>query len=201
MAESVQHTLKRVRPPRVKITYDVEIGNAIEKKELPFVAGIIADVAGKNTDLLPKFKDRKFAEIDRDNFNDVMKGVAPRAQFKVPNRLSGGEGEIACDLTFHSLDDFEPANVIQQVEPLRKLFEARQALNDLAAKLDGNDNLDEVLSQVLADSSQREKLLAELGAGDDAGGTGGGGESAGASDGGGSDDTGGEQSDEDQGSE
>jgi len=162
MAESVQHTLKRVRPPRVKITYDVEIGNAIEKKELPFVAGIIADVAGKNTDKLPRFKDRKFAEIDRDNFNDVMKGAAPRATFRVPNRLSGGEGEIACDLTFHSLDDFEPVNVVKQVEPLRKLFEARQALNDLAAKLDGNDKLEEVLAQVIEDPSQREKLLAEL---------------------------------------
>lgn len=162
MAESVQHTLKRVRPPRVKITYDVEIGNAIEKKELPFVAGIIADVAGKNTDLLPRFKDRKFAEIDRDNFNDVMKGAAPRAAFRVPNRLTGGEGEIACDLTFHSLDDFEPVNVVQQVEPLRKLFQARQALNDLAAKLDGNDKLEEVLAQVIEDPDQREKLLAEL---------------------------------------
>lgn len=166
MAESVQHTLKRVRPPRVKITYDVEIGNAIEKKELPFVAGIIADVAGKNTDKLPRFKDRKFAEIDRDNFDDVMRGAAPRATFRVPNRLSGGEGEIACDLTFHSLDDFEPVNVVKQVEPLRKLFEARQALNDLAAKLDGNDKLEEVLAQVIEDPSQREKLLAELSEGE-----------------------------------
>lgn len=169
MAESVQHTLKRVRPPRVKITYDVEIGDAIEKKELPFVAGIIADVAGKNTDKLPRFKDRKFAEIDRDNFNDVMKGAAPRAAFRVPNRLTGGEGEIACDLTFHSLDDFEPVNVVKQVEPLRKLFEARQALNDLAAKLDGNDKLEEVLAQLIEDPGQRDKLLAELGDGGDGG--------------------------------
>jgi len=196
MAESVQHTLKRVRPPRVKITYDVEIGNAIEKKELPFVAGIIADVAGQNTDLLPRFKDRKFAEIDRDNFNDVMKGVAPRATFKVDNRLSGGEGEIACDLTFHSLDDFEPVNVVKQVEPLRKLFEARQALNDLAAKLDGNDRLEDVLTQIVEDSGQREKLLSELGGSGGGSGSGGDGGSGGDSGSGGESQQSGEEGSE-----
>ncbi len=164
MSESVQHKLKRVRPPRVKITYDVEIGNAIQKKELPFVGALISDLAGKRIGELPKFKDRKFVEIDRDNFNDVMKSISPRVAYKVPNRLSGGEGEISVDLAFESLDDFEPASVINQIEPLRKLFDARKRLNDLAAKLDGNDDLDQLLTEVIENTDQREQLKAELNA-------------------------------------
>lgn len=174
MAESVQHKLKRVRPPRVKISYDVEIGNAIQKKELPFVAGIMADLAAKNGEALPKFKDRKFVEIDRDNLNGVMKSISPRVAFQVPNKLSGGEGEINVELTFQSMEDFEPVNVIKQVEPLRKLFEARQRLNDLAAKLDGNDQLDELLSEIVENTDQREKLAGEIGGANGANGAGGG---------------------------
>lgn len=172
MPESVQHKLKRVRPPRVKITYDVEIGNAIQKKELPFVGAMISDLAGKSVKDLPKFKERKFVEIDRDNFNDVMKSIEPSVAFKVPNKLSGGDGEIGVDLKFHSLDDFAPAQVIQQVDPLRKLYEARQRLNDLAAKLDGNDDLDQLLSDIIENTDHQDKLRSELGdaGGGDAGG-------------------------------
>lgn len=162
MAESVQQKLKRVRPPRVKITYDVEIGNAIQKKELPFVGAMIADLAGKSIKTLPKFKERKFVEIDRDNLNDVMKSISPSVAFNVPNQLSGGEGDLNVALKFQSLDDFEPAQVIQQIEPLRKLFEARKRLNDLMAKLDGNDELDQLLSDIVEDTDQKEKLEAEL---------------------------------------
>ena len=183
MAESVQHKLKRVRPPRVKITYDVEIGNAIQKKELPFVGALISDLAGKRISELPKFKDRKFVEIDRDNFNDVMKSISPRVAYKVPNRLTGGEGEIAVDLTFESLDDFEPASVINQIDPLRKLFDARQRLNDLAAKLDGNDDLDQLLTDVIENTDQREKLKAELSANGGGAAADGGGSQSGGGDG------------------
>lgn len=162
MAESVQHKLKRVRPPRVKITYDVEIGNAIQKKELPFVGALISDLAGKSIKDLPKFKDRKFVEIDRDNINDVMKSIGPSVAFQVPNKLSGGEGDLNVALKFESLDDFEPASVIKQIDPLRKLFEARQRLNDLSAKLDGNDELDQLLSDIIENTDQKEKLRSEL---------------------------------------
>jgi len=162
MTESVQQKLKRVRPPRVKISYDVEIGNAIQKKELPFVGALIADLAGKSINNLPKFKERKFVDIDRDNFNDIVKSITPSVAFTVSNTLSGGDGDLNVALNFESLDDFEPAQIINQIEPLRKLFEARQRLNDLMAKLDGNDELDQLLSEIIADTDQKEKLEAEL---------------------------------------
>lgn len=184
MSESVQHKLTRVRPPRVKITYDVEIGNAIQKKELPFVGAMIADLAGKNISELPRFKDRKFVEIDRDNLNDIMKSIRPRVAYKVPNRLSNGEGEVSVDLAFESMEDFEPAQVIQQVEPLRKLYEARQRLNDLAAKLDGNDQLDQLLADIVSNTDQQSQLRSELeeqGGAADAGESGGGDSDAGGS--------------------
>lgn len=161
-----QHELTKpgMRPPRVKITYDVEIGNAIQKKELPFVGAILADLAGKNTANLPAYKQRKFTEIDRDNFDQVMGAVKPRAAFQVKNTLAG-EGELNVDLTFQSMEDFEPAKIIEQVEPLKRLFEARQRLNDLAGKLDGNDALDDLLSQVVASTEDQSALKGELGAG------------------------------------
>jgi len=133
---------------------------------------------------LPKFKDRKFVEIDRDNITGVTEAISPRVAYQVPNKLSGGEGDINVELTFQSMEDFEPVNVIKQVEPLRKLFEARQRLNDLAAKLDGNDELDELLSEIVENTEQRDKLASEIG---DANGadTGGGGSGANGADGGG----------------
>lgn len=149
MAESTQHKIDRVRPPRVQITYDVEIGDAIEMKELPFVAGIMADLSGTPEKPLPKLKDRKFVEIDRDNFNDVMAAIKPRAVCQVDNKLADDGTKINVALTFDNVESFNPVNVLKQVEPLRKLYEARQKLSDLLTKLDGNDSLDKLLQEVV----------------------------------------------------
>lgn len=158
MSESTQKKLDRVRPPRVQITYDVEIGNAIERKELPFVVGVMADLSAKRAEPLPKLKDRKFVEIDRDNFNDVMASAAPRVAFQVPNRLANDDSKINVELAFSEMDDLEPLALIKQIKPLAKLFEARQRLNDLLGKLDGNDELDGLLSQIVANSEQQDEL-------------------------------------------
>ena len=149
MAESTQHTLDRVRPPRVQITYDVEIGDAIQKKELPFVMGVISDLAGKPAEAPAPMKERKFVQVDRDNFNDVMKSVGPRLAFQVDNQLTDEDSKFNVELNFESMEDFDPVSVVQQVEPLRMLFEARQRLSDLRAKLDGNDDLDRLLIEIV----------------------------------------------------
>ena len=149
MAESTQHKLDRIRPPRVQITYDVEIGDAIQMKELPFVAAIMADLSGKPEEPLPKLKERKFVEIDRDNFNEVLASCKPRIAYQVDNRLTDDDTKLNLELKFNHIDDFEPVNLIKQVEPLRKLFEARQRLNDLISKLDGNDELDALLQDIV----------------------------------------------------
>jgi len=149
MAESTQHKLDRVRPPRVQITYDVEIGDAIQKKELPFVMGVISDLAGKPAEAPAPMKERKFVQVDRDNFNDVMKSVGPRLAFQVDNQLTDEDSKFNVELNFESMEDFDPVSVVQQVEPLRKLFEARQRLSDLRAKLDGNDDLDRLLIEIV----------------------------------------------------
>lgn len=160
--ESLQKKLLRVRPPRVKITYDVETGGAVEKKELPFVAAILSDLSGKPAEALPKLKDRKFVEIDRDNFNDVLAGAAPRVAFQVPNTLAGDGSSLNVELKFREMGDFEPVAVINQVEPLRKLFEARQRLLDLLTSLDGNDSLDALLEDVVSSTEKQKQLKQEL---------------------------------------
>src|SRR3954452_22421560 len=124
MPESTQHKLDRVRPPRVQITYDVEIGSAIQKKELPMVVGILADLSGKPDAPLPKLKDRKFVEIDRDNFNKVLAGIKPRLAFQVENTLQNDGSKMNVELRFGHRDDFDPEQVVRQVEPLRQLLEA-----------------------------------------------------------------------------
>lgn len=161
--ESLQHKLDRVRAPRVQITYDVEIGDAIEMKEIPFVLGVLADLSGKPDEPLPKLKDRKFVEIDRDNFNNVLEGMKPRLAFKVDNKLTGDDTKLAVELRFKSIDDFRPENVVTQVEPLRKLLDARQKLSGLLNKLDGNDRLDDLLQKVIADTDSLQKLGKEAG--------------------------------------
>jgi type VI secretion system protein ImpB len=161
--ESLQHKLDRVRSPRVQITYDVEIGDAIEMKEIPFVVGVLADLSGKPDEPLPRVKDRKFVEIDRDNFNNVLAAMKPRVAFKVENKLTGDDTKLAVELRFNSLDDFHPQQVVQQVEPLRKLVEARHRLSELLNKLDGNDKLDELLQQVIASTDSLQKLGEETG--------------------------------------
>jgi len=158
MAESTQHKLSRVRPPRVQITYDVETGGAIQTKELPFVAGIFADLSGKPLEALPKLKDRKFIEIDRDNFNDVLASSAPRLTLRVDNKLQNDGSKVNVELFFNHMDDFEPLAIVKQVEPMRKLLEARQRLTDLMQKLDGNDKLDIMLQEVLANTDTLNSL-------------------------------------------
>lgn len=149
--DSTQKWLGRNRPPRVQITYDLETGGAIQKKELPLVVGIMADLAGDTRpaeDPLAALKKRKFVEIDRDNFNDVLKSIGPTLAIK---------GKT---LKFEKIDDFRPESIVRQVEELEQLLEVRQALNDLLAKLDGNDKLNDQLRKVVISSSEnRDKLL------------------------------------------
>jgi type VI secretion system protein ImpB len=161
MATSTQHKLDRIRPPRVQITYDVEIGGAIEKKELPLVIGVLADLAGKPDTPLPKLKERGFVEIDRDNFNDVLASIQPRLAFSVENKLSKEGGFINTELRFRSIDDFTPLNLVNQVPALKKLFEARGKLSDLLTKLDGNDELDSVLQRVVNDTESLKQIKSE----------------------------------------
>jgi type VI secretion system protein ImpB len=163
--ESLQHTLDRVRAPRVQITYDVEIGDSIEMKEIPFVVGVLGDFSGKPDEPLPKLKDRKFVEIDRDNFNKVLEGMKPRVAFRVDNKLANDGSQLAVDLRFKSMDDFHPERVAEQVTPLRKLVEARKRLSDLLSKLDGNDKLDELLQDVVSSTDTLKKLGEEAGVG------------------------------------
>jgi len=159
--ESTQHKLDRVRPPRVHITYDVEIGDAIELKELPFVVGVMADLSGKPDEQLPRLRDRKFVDIDRDNFNDVMKGTKPRLAFKVENKLANDDTKMAVELRFNDMDDFEPEKVVNQVEPLKKLLDVRRQLSDLLAKTDGNDRLNAKLQEILNNTELQQKIAKE----------------------------------------
>jgi type VI secretion system protein ImpB len=161
--KSLQHTLDRVRAPRVQITYDVEIGDAIEKKEIPFVVGVLGDFSGKPDEPLPKLKDRKFVEIDRDNFDGVLAGMKPRLAFRVDNKLTDDNTQLGVELRFKSLDDFHPEQVAQQIDPVRKLLEARRKLSDLVSKLDGNDKLDEILQDIISSTESLEKLAKEAG--------------------------------------
>lgn len=156
--ESIQKKLQRVRPPRVQLTYDVEIGDAIEQKEIPFVVGVLGDFSGQSESALPKLKERKFVNVDVDNFDDVMKAIEPRTVYRVKNTLSDQAGEFAVDLKFKSIEDFRPESVVQQVEPLRKLVEARMKLSDLRNKIAGNDKLEDVLSEVLANTESLRRL-------------------------------------------
>ncbi|RKP50979.1 type VI secretion system contractile sheath small subunit [Trinickia fusca] len=156
--ESIQKRLQKVRPPRVQLTYEVERGDAIEVKELPFVVGVVADLAGQSEIEQPKLRDRKFVNIDRDNFDDVMRGLEPRAAFQVKNELSDAGGTFAVDLRFRSMADFNPDEVVEQIEPLRQLLEARAKLADLRNKLAGNDKLESLLSEVLANTQQLQTL-------------------------------------------
>ncbi|QWT45157.1 type VI secretion system contractile sheath small subunit [Azospira inquinata] len=158
--ESTQKKLSRVRPPRVQITYDVEIGDAIETKELPFVMGVLGDYSGNPVKPLPKVKDRKFVAIDRDNFDDVLKGMAPRFAGRVENKLKNDGSQLSVDLNFSQLEDFEPQNVIKQVEPLKKLLEVRSKLADLRNKLIGNDKLEELLDDIVRDTEKLNQLNA-----------------------------------------
>jgi type VI secretion system protein ImpB len=158
--DSVQKRLDKVRPPRVQLTYDVEIGDSVEKKEIPFVTGVLGDFTGKQDPDKPldKLKDRKFVSVDLDNFDDVMKGMAPKASYRVKNKLGADGGEFAVNLAFNKIDDFRPESVVQQVEPLKKLLEARTKLADLRNKLAGNEKLEDILGDVLSNTEKLKQL-------------------------------------------
>ena len=165
MVESTQHKLSRIRPPRVQITYDVEIGNAIEKKELPFIVGILADLSGQPATALPPLKDRKFVEVDRDNFQDVLAAIEPRLALRVGDKLKKDSTDaLNVELRFRNLDDFGPVEVLKQIPQLRRLYEARCRLRDLLTKLDGNDDLDQLLSKVIQSTDEQAALKAQLAA-------------------------------------
>jgi type VI secretion system protein ImpB len=161
--ESTQHKLDRIRRPRVHLTYDVEVGGAIQVKELPFVMGVLADLSGKPLEALPKMKDRKFVEIDRDNFNKVMAAIKPRLAFQVDNTLQNDNSKINVELRFNHMTDLEPEQVVKQIEPLRKLLEARDRLSDLVTKMDGNDTLEQLLQDVVSNTDALKKLSTETG--------------------------------------
>lgn len=161
MPENTQRKLSRVRPPRVHISYDVETNGAIQKKELPFVVGVLSDLAGTPKEPLPEVKKRKFIEIDRDNFNRVMNRIRPRVVARVENKLQDDGSEFAIDLEFRSMDDFNPAAIAKKVEPLRQLLELRQKLVEMIAKLDGNNALYEQLESILSNTEALQRLAQE----------------------------------------
>ena len=163
MAESLQHKLDRVRRPRVQITYDVETNGAMQKVELPFVVGVLADLSGKPKEPLRPLKDRKVVTIDRDNFNDVLAKATPRVAMKVDNKLTDENTKLAVELNFKHIDDFEPARVAEQVGPLRELLEMRQKLTQLLSKMEGNDKLEALLNEVLTNTDKAKALAKELG--------------------------------------
>lgn len=158
--ESVHQKLARVRKPRVHITYDVEVGDNIENKELPFVVGVLADLSGAPKDPLARVKDRKFVEIDRDNFDQVLSGTKPRLAYRVPNRLANDDSTLGVELTFSQMDDFGPEAVARQVEPVRKLVEARQRLQELALRVNASDKLEEMLQDVVQNTDALKSISA-----------------------------------------
>jgi type VI secretion system protein ImpB len=159
---SIHNKLARVRKPRVHITYDVETEGAAVKKELPFVVGVMGDFAGDNTASLKPLKDRRFIQIDRDNFDDVLKRMNPKLEFKVDNKLADDDSEMRVSLEFNALKDFDPAAIVNQVEPLRKLMETRNKLRDLMTKVDRSEDLENILEEVLNNTDSLEKLAGEL---------------------------------------
>ena len=159
MATSSQKFIARNRAPRVQIESDVELYGAEKKVQLPFVMGVLTDLSGKPTEPLPPVADRKFLEIDVDNFDSRMKAMKPRAAFQVPNTLTG-EGNVAVDITFESMDDFSPAAIARKVDALSKLLEARQQLSNLITYMDGKSGAEELMAKVLADPALLGSLAA-----------------------------------------
>jgi type VI secretion system protein ImpB len=162
---SAQHKLDRVRPPRVQITYDVEIGGAIELKELPFVVGVLGEFTGNPEQPLPRLKDRKFVEVNPDNFDSVLEGMRPHLSYAVENKLSDDPSapQLKVDLHFKKLEDFEPGNVAKQVKPLKELLDLRTRLADLRGTLQGNDKLEELLLDAVGNTEKLDKLKQEIG--------------------------------------
>ncbi len=163
MADSVHDKLKRVRKPRVHITYDVETEGAQETKELPFVVGVMGDFSGDSAVPKKSLKERKFIDLQKDKFDQVMARVEPAVKFKVENTLEKNGKEFEVNLKFSSMDDFEPEKIVEQVEPLRKLMETRNRLRDLMAKADSSEELETLLEQILSDQEKLGQLSAQFG--------------------------------------
>lgn len=163
MGASIHDKLERVRKPRVHISYQVETEGAVVQKELPFVVGVVGDFSGNPTQPLKPLRDRKFVQIDRDNFNDVMARMTPGLNMKVENTLKGDGSEMAVQLQFNSMSDFEPAHIVDQVAPLKKLMETRNKLRDLLTKVDRSEDLEGLLERVLQNQDELKKLQADLG--------------------------------------
>jgi len=163
--ESTQTKLSRVRPPRVQISYEVQVGDAIELKEIPFVLGVLGDFSGNPAEELPKLKDRKFVEVTPDNFDDVLASMKPRLAYSVANKLADEPDapKLKVDLSFKKLEDFEPEQVAKQIEPLKKLLELRTSLADLRGSLQTNQKLDDLLQEVINSSEKMQQLRTEVG--------------------------------------
>jgi type VI secretion system protein ImpB len=163
-SNSTQHKLDRVRPPRVHVTYDVEVGDAIEMKELPFVLGVLGDFTGQPEQPLARLRERKFVEVNPDNFDQVLEGMKPHLSFSVENKLSeeSDAAQLKVDLHFKSMDDFDPENVAKQVKPIRELLDLRTKLADLRGSLQGNDKLEELLMDAVSSTEKLEKLKGEV---------------------------------------
>lgn len=160
--ESIHTKLERVRKPRVHIKYEVETENSVVTKELPFVVGVLGDFSGDASQPLKPLKDRKFVQIDRDNFNDIMTRMTPGLNFRVENTIQGENTEIAVELKFNAIEDFEPAKIVEQIPALKKLLETRNKLRDLLTKVDRSEDLEILLEQVLQDTEVLKKLSNEL---------------------------------------
>src|SRR5258706_3455002 len=162
-SNSIHDKLARVRKPRVHITYQVETEGAMVEKELPFVVGILGDFSGNPTEPLKPLKDRKFIQIDRDNFNDVMTRMTPGVNMKVENTLKGDGSQMAVNLKFSNIDDFTPGKIMDQVEPLKKMMETRNKIRDLLSKADRSEDLEAVLEKVLSNTESIKQLATEVG--------------------------------------
>lgn len=161
--ESTQHKLDRTRKPRVHITYDVEVGDAMEVKELPFVVGVMADLSGNPEEPLPPLKERKFVEVDRDTFGQFLKKQKPRFSAKVPNKLvDDPDAQLSVDLTFESMKDFEPEGIVNQVEPLKELLDIRRRLKSLQSRVSSSDEVEALLTEIIEKEDRRQEIAAEL---------------------------------------
>ncbi|MEP3479191.1 MAG: type VI secretion system contractile sheath small subunit [Fuerstiella sp.] len=163
---SMQQKLSRVRKPRVHITYEVETGDAVLKKELPFVMGVMGDFSGNPTKKPDPLKERKFVNIDRDNFDDVMAKISPELNIKVKNTLQGGDKEMGLQLNFNSMSDFDPGAIVSQVPVLQKLKESRDQLRDLLTTMDQSEELEELMEKVLSDTAKVQEAAGQMGVGE-----------------------------------
>lgn len=163
MSESIHDKLKKVRKPRVHITYDVETNGTLVEKEIPFVMGVMGDYSGDNIEGKKSLKDRKFSQIDRDNFNEIMSKINPQLKLKVENLLENDGSDLSVNLDFKTMEDFEPHRLVEQIEPLKKLMDTRNKLRDLLTKADRSEDLETLLESVLSNTQSLSSLSGELG--------------------------------------